>query len=104
MINAILNSMRFPSVQTMSYSLLFQELFFDLKNDEIKEHMLNNILERLLYKPLPWGLKYTMVNLYKKDKFQKMIKPFIEKYKLSDVINKIVNSCKENNLNNNIYE
>ena len=104
LINAILNSMRFPSVQTMSYSLLFQELFFDLKNDEIKEHMLNNILERLLYKPLPWGLKYTMVNLYKKDKFQKMIKPFIEKYKLSDVINKIVNSCKENNLNNNIYE
>ena len=104
LINAILNSMRFPSVQTMSYSLLFQELFFDLKNDEIKEHMLNNILERLLYKPLPWGLKYTMVNLYKKDKFQKMIKPFIEKYKLGDVIHKIVNNCKENNLNNNVYE
>ena len=100
LINAILNSLRFPCVQTISYSLLFQELFFDVKNDEIKELMLNNLLERLLYKPLPWGLKYTMVNLYKRDKFLKIVKPFLEKYKLNDVLKKIMNNCKDNDLNN----
>ena len=100
LINAILNSLRFPCVQTMSYSLLFQELLLDIQNDEIKEHLLNNLLERLLYKPLPWGLKYTMVNLYKKEKFIKMIQPFMEKYKLNEILKKIVNNCKENNLRN----
>ena len=104
LINAILNSLRFPSLQTMSYSYLLEELFFEIKNDEIKEHMLNNLLERLLYKPLPWGIRYTMVNLYKKEKFQKIIKPLVDKYKLTDIIQKIVNNCKENKLNNNVYE
>ena len=104
LINAILNSLRFPCVQTMFYSLLFQELLLDIKNDEIKEHMLNNLLERLLYKPLPWGLKYTMVNLYKKDKFIKIIKPFLEKYKLNEIFQKIVNNCKKNDLKNFVLE
>jgi hypothetical protein len=125
LINAILNSLRFPSLQTMSYSLLLQELFFEIKNDEIKEHMLNNLLQRLLYKPYPWGIRYTMVNLYKKDKFQKMVKPLLDKYRLNEVLQKIVNNCidkkdkkdnkdnkdnkeskenKEINLNNIVYE
>ena len=104
LINAILNSLRFPCIQTMSYSLLLQELFLEIKNDEIKEHILNNLLERLLYKPLPWGIRYTMVNLYKKDKFQKIIKPFIEKYKLNDVLQKLVKNCKENNLKNYVLD
>ena len=100
LINAILNSLRFPCVQTMAYSLLIQELFFEIKNDVIKEHILNNLLERSLYKPLPWGIRHTIVDLYKKDKFQKMVKPFLEKYKLNEVLIKIVNNCKENNLVN----
>ena len=104
LINAILNSLRFPCVQTMSYSLLLQELFFEIKKEEIKEHILNNLLERLLYKPLPWGIKYTMVNLYKKEKFCKIIKPFVETYKLNEVLQKIVNNCKENDLKNFVLE
>ena len=104
LINAILNSLRFPCVQTMFYSLLLQELFFEIKNEEIKEHILNNLLERLLYKPLPWGIKYTMVNLYKKEKFCKIIKPFMEKYKLNEVLQNIVNNCKENDFKNFTFE
>ena len=104
LINAILNSLRFPCVQTMSYSLLLQELFFEIKNDEIKEHLLNNLFERLLYKPLPWGIRYTMVNLYKNQKFVKIIKPFLEKYKLNNFLQKIVNNCKENDLKNFAFE
>ena len=104
MINGILNSLRFPCVQTMSYSFLLEELFFEIKNEEIKEHILNNLLIRLLYKPLPWGIRHTMIDLYKKDKFQKMVKPFIEKYKLNEVLVKIVNNCKDNTLMNCVHE
>ena len=104
MINGILNSLRFPCVQTMSYSFLLQELLFEIKNEEIKEHILNNLLIRLLYKPLPWGIRHTMTDLYKKDKFQKMVKPFIEKYKLNEVLVKIVNNCKDNTLMNVVHE
>ena len=104
MINGILNSLRFPCVQTMSYSFLLQELLFEIKNEEIKEHILNNLLIRLLYKPLPWGIRHTMIDLYKKDKFQKMVKPFIEKYKLNEVLVKIVNNCKDNTLMNVVHE
>ena len=104
MINGILNSLRFPCVQTMSYSFLLQELLFEIKNEEIKEHILNNLLIRLLYKPLPWGIRHTMIDLYKKDKFQKMVKPFVEKYKLSEVLIKIVNNCKDKTLVNYVHE
>ena len=104
MINGILNSLRFPCVQTMSYSFLLQELLFEIKNEEIKEHILNNLLIRLLYKPLPWGIRHTMIDLYKKDKFQKMVKPFVEKYKLSEVLVKIVNNCKDKTLVNYVHE
>lgn len=104
LINSIINSLRYPCSQTMSYSLLLQELFLEIKDDEIKENILNNLLVRLLYKPLPWGLKYTMINLYKKEKFQKIIKPFVEKYKLNEILQKIVNNCKENNLINYVMD
>ena len=85
LIGAILNSLRFPCVQTLAYSHLFQELFFDINNDDIKEHMLNNILIRMIYKPLPWGLKYTFINMNKKEGFQKMIKSYLDKYNLGDI-------------------
>ena len=45
-----------------------------------------------------------MTDLYKKDKFQKMVKPFIEKYKLNEVLVKIVNNCKDNTLMNCVHE
>ena len=100
LIGAILNSLRFPCVQTLAYSHLFQELFFDINNDDIKEHMLNNILIRMIYKPLPWGLKYTFINMNKKEGFQKMIKPYLDKYNLGDIYYKILNESKKNDLKN----
>ena len=100
LINAILNSLRFPCVQTFAYSNLFQKLFFDIGKPEIKEHMLNNLLIRLLYKPLPWGLKFTFTNMNKTDGFQKMVKPYLDKYNLWEAFCKISNRLKVDDLSN----
>ena len=100
LINAILNSLRFPCVQTFAYSILFQTLFFEIKNEEVIEHMLNNILIRLIYRPLPWGLKFTFINLNKTEGFQKLIKPYLDKYNLWEAFCNILNGLKKNDLMN----
>ena len=100
LINAILNSLRLPCLQTFAYSILFQVLFFEIKNEEIIEHMLNNLLIRMLYKPLPWGLKFTFISMNKIDGFQKMIKPYLDKYNLWEAFGNILNCCKKNDLTN----
>ena len=100
LIGALLNSLRFPCVQTLAYSNLFQELFLEMKNDEIREHMLNNLLTRIIYKPIPWGLKFTFINMNKNEKFQKLIKPYLDKYNLDDAFTNILNGCKKNDLKN----
>ena len=71
-----------------------------MKNDEIREHMLNNLLTRIIYKPIPWGLKFTFINMNKNEKFQKLIKPYLDKYNLDDAFTNILNGCKKNDLKN----
>ena len=100
LINAILNSLRLPCLQTFAYSILFQVLFFEIKNEEIVEHMLNNLLIRMLYKPLPWGLKFNFIIMNRTDGFQKMIKPYLDKYNLWEAFVNILNCCKKNDLTN----
>ena len=89
-------------MQTFAYSILFQTLFFEIKNEEVIEHMLNNILIRLIYRPLPWGLKFTFINLNKTEGFQKLIKPYLDKYNLWDAFGNILNCFKKNDLINAI--
>ena len=100
LINAVLNSLRFPCVQTLAYSKLFQKLFFDVESEEIKEHLLNNILIRLLYKPLPWGLKFTFWEMNRNEEFKKIVKPYLDKYNLWDAFCSISNKFKKNDLIN----
>ena len=104
LIHALLNALRYPCMQTESYSILYQELFLEINNEEIKEHLLNNLLQRLLYKPYPWGIRYTLVNLAKKEKFKKMIKNYSnDKNNIMDIIEKMTKVAieyKENNLVN----
>ena len=95
-----MNSLRFPCVQTLFYSNLFQELFLNIKGDDIKEHMLNNLLVRIIYKPQPWGLKYTFINMNKANGFQDIAKPLLDKYNLDDAFSYILNGCKKNDLKN----
>ena len=74
LINAILNSLRFPCVQTMAYSLLIQELFFEIKND-VKIYLLEPCedIEDEDFDILNWwrvnGSKYRVLSKLARDIF-----------------------------------
>ena len=78
LIDSILNSLRFSCEQTISCNILFVELFFNLENEDIEKQLMINILERALYKPIPWGIKYTLKCLFDDVRFIKMEKKYIE--------------------------
>ena len=72
LIDSILNSLRFSCEQTISCSILFVELFVNLENEDIEKQLIINILERALYKPIPWGVKFTLNSLFDDERFRKM--------------------------------
>ena len=78
LIDSILNSLRFSCEQTISCSILFVELFINLENEDIERQLMVNILERALYQPIPWGVKYTLNCLFDDERFQKMEKKYID--------------------------
>ena len=78
LIDSILNSLRFSCEQTISCSILFIELFVNLENEDIEKQLMINILERALYKPIPWGIKNTLNSLFDDERFIKMEKKYIE--------------------------
>ena len=78
LIDSILNSLRFSCEQTISCNILFVELFVNLENEDIEKQLMINILERALYKPIPWGIKYTLKCLFNDVRFIKMEKKYIE--------------------------
>jgi hypothetical protein len=78
LIDSILNSLRFSCEQTICCNILFVELFVNLENEDIEKQLMINILERALYKPIPWGVKYTLNCLFDDVRFIKMEKKYIE--------------------------
>ena len=95
LINAFLNELRFNSQQTYYFSSLLNYIFYEIKDDYIKEHILKNMLERLLYKPYPWGLIPTFIIMTKNSKFQ-----YMSKYINKDILNKFIICCKDKSLHN----
>ena len=105
LIDSILNALRFPCSQTINYSILFQELFVNLENEDLEKQLMENIIERMLYKPIPWGIKYTLNSLFNNEKYKKLEKKYIkENDEIVDFINKISNCSLKNDisLKNNI--
>ena len=77
LIDSILNALRFPCAQTTNYCILFIELFTNLENEDLEKQLMVNILERMLYKPIPWGIKYTLNSLFGNEKYQQLEKKYI---------------------------
>ena len=77
LIDSILNALRFPCAQTTNYCILFIELFTNLENEDLEKQLMVNILERMLYKPIPWGIKYTLNSLFDNEKYQQLEKKYI---------------------------
>ena len=94
LINAFLNELRFNSQQTVFFSSLLNYIFYEIKDDYIKEHILKNMLERLLYKPYPWGLIPTFIIMTKNPKQN------LSKYINKDILDRFITCCKDKSLNN----
>ena len=100
LIDSILNALRFPCSQTINYSELFQELFINIENEDIEEQLMVNLLERVLYKPIPWGIKFTLNCLFNNEKYRQMEKKYIsQNSEIIDFINRISINLTENDFN-----
>ena len=76
LLDSILNLLRFDSLPTIEFSSLFQDLLLNIDNEDIEKQLIVNFLERFIYEPIPWGIKYTFKNLIKNAKFKKMEKNY----------------------------
>ena len=99
LIDSILNALRFPCAQTTNYCTLFIELFTNLENEDLEKQLMVNILERMLYKPIPWGIKYTLNSLFGNEKYQQLEKKYItQNSEIMQFIAKIsINLVKDDN-------
>ena len=105
LIDSILNALRFPCSQTISFCILFIELFVSLDNEDLERQLMINILERMLYKPIPWGIKYTVNSLLNNEKYQQLEKKNIyQNNEIMKFIEKITINLEknENEIKNNI--
>ena len=99
LIDTIINALRFPSSQTINYSILFQEIFINIDNEDLKMLLIVKLFERMLYNPIPWGIKYTLNCLFINEKFKQWKKQYIlENEELDDFINIISNILMENEI------
>ena len=90
LIDSILNALKFPCSQTINFSILFQELFINIGNEDLEKQLIVNILERILYKPIPWGIKYALNNLFNNEKYRQLEKKYInENQEIVNFIKKI---------------
>ena len=84
LINSILNELRYPSNQTIFFSCLIVFICCDIGDSNIEEHIITNILERLIFKPVPWGVLVTFTQLIKNQKYKLLERPFVTKNNLDE--------------------
>ena len=74
----------------------------EIKNEIIEEHIIRNIIGRLIFKPNPWGLVHFFVQLMKNGKYLILKRPFILKNKADELLQKISLSVKNEKMKNYI--
>ncbi|MCQ2816353.1 MAG: DUF3819 domain-containing protein [archaeon] len=99
-INSILNELRYPSIQTHYFAYILIFICTEVKNDIIEEHIIKNLLERLIFKPHPWGLVLAFVNLMKHKKYEPKMQEIINNNKIQNVIENLLPNCYDKDLNN----
>ena len=78
LIDSILNMLQYDCFYTKDFSLLFQDLFFHIDNEDIEKQLLINFLKRYIYEPLPWGISYTFESLKENEKYKNIEKMYIK--------------------------
>ena len=69
LIHSILNEIRYPSIQTLYFINIIFELLVNIHNSQIEENIITIIIERLLVKPIPWGIELLFKKLIKGDRY-----------------------------------
>ena len=105
LINSILNELRYPSNQTIFFSCLLVYICNDIGELNIEEHIITNILERLMFKPVPWGVLVTFSQLFRNQKYKLLERPFVTKNNLNEkLILKLRNFLKNDKKTANFIE
>jgi CCR4-NOT transcription complex subunit 1 len=69
LINSLLNELRYPSNQTLYFLLMITHILVKIHNEQIEEHIIMLLFERLLIKPIPWGIELLFQKLLKGEKY-----------------------------------
>lgn len=100
LIHAILNELRYPCLQTYYFTYLLINIFPEVKDENIEEHILKNIVERLFYKPHPWGLIFCFFKLVNDENYLQLDKKYIATNSFDEILKELLQNCKEKKLTN----
>ncbi|KAG1362167.1 putative CCR4-NOT transcription complex subunit 1 [Cocos nucifera] len=69
-LNAVANQLRYPNIHTHYFSFVLLYLFAEASQDIIQEQITRVLVERLMvYRPHPWGLLVTFIELIKNPRY-----------------------------------
>ncbi|MCQ2816124.1 MAG: DUF3819 domain-containing protein [archaeon] len=103
LINAMLNEIRFPSIQTLFFSDFIILLLREIKIESIEEHIFRNLCERMIYKPIPWGICRTFAHIMNNQNYKlKQAKFYINNPLFAEKIQQIYESAKNDSSTNYI--
>ena len=90
LIDSILNLLQFDSSTTIEFSSLFQDILLDIESEDIEKQLIFHFFERILFFPIPWGIRYTYKLLMKNEKFKNMKKMYLKNNnEIENTLNKI---------------
>jgi CCR4-NOT transcription complex subunit 1 len=94
-LNAIANQLRYPSSHTHYFSCVMLFLFSESKSVAVKEQVTRVLLERLIvYRPHPWGLLVTFIELIKNQRYGFWNYPFTRcATEIEKVFESVARSC-----------
>eukprot|EP00045_Choanoeca_perplexa_P018000 m.274387 g.274387 ORF g.274387 m.274387 type:complete len:2194 (-) comp17686_c0_seq4:641-7222(-) len=93
--SAMTNQLRAPSSHTWLFHAVLFHVWQECKSDDIKEHMVRVLLERLVVsRPQPWGLIVTFIELAQNKTYDLWRHPFVRcAPEIEQVFHTIAESC-----------
>ena len=81
LINALLNELKYISKQTLYFISILFYILNNIQNSEIEENIITLLFERLLIKPIPWGIELMSKKLlFKNESYKLFNQSFVVKF------------------------
>lgn len=93
--SAMVNNLRYPNSHTYYFSNCLLYIFASSESDQLKERVTRVLLERLIaYRPHPWGLLFTFIELVRNPKFKFWDQTFLDcSQEIKVVFEDVARSC-----------